>query len=481
MSSDLKISAAGAAAELCKRKLSFFVKEFWDVVVPNKLVWNWHMDVLCDEVQEIDELVFKRRKKKNDIIFNVPPGTSKTMIISIMSTAWEFARMPSIRVFVGSYSDNAILSIADNIRLLMKSEKYQIYFPHVSLRKDYDTKHEFKTNSNGHFYAFTVGGTLTSKHADILKVDDPLNPAQAASTAEINKCLRFFDRTLPTRKVDKEVTPTILVMQRLAVNDPTGHLLGQKNKSLGIRHICLPSEVSDNVAPSYLKENYVDGLLDNNRLSHSAIDELRIKLGASGYAGQCMQMPVPDGGLIWKKWFMEIDDDAIPSIDAMVGVGTDWDTALTKSDDNAGSAYVTAGVIDGKIFIIDAGAVYFEFPQLIKLMREKRSPHYIEAKANGKSAKQSLNRMGIPAIEVNVTGGDKVSRAKQATPFAQSGMIYIKKSLADFIYNDSRQGILFFPKGSHADLNDALCQSIHRLMGGRMISSNSGEDIFSDW
>jgi len=42
--------------------------------------------------------------------------------------------------------------------------------------------------------------------------------------ANFEKWLKEKDKTLPTRKVDKENTPTILIMQRLHENDPTGKL-----------------------------------------------------------------------------------------------------------------------------------------------------------------------------------------------------------------------------------------------------------------
>ena len=39
-----------------------------------------------------------------------------------------------------------------------------------------------------------------------------------------------MDETISTRKVNKAVTPTILIMQRLHQDDPTGHLLKKKGK-----------------------------------------------------------------------------------------------------------------------------------------------------------------------------------------------------------------------------------------------------------
>jgi phage terminase large subunit-like protein len=431
------------------------------------------MDEICDQIQESDQRVFKRLPKLQDTIINVPPGSSKTKIISVLSTCWEFARMPEIRVFVGSYSDGAISSIADEIRLVMKSDRYLSYFSNLMIRRDRDTLHNFKTTSNGEFYAFTVGGTLTSKHADILKVDDPINPKQAASVAELKSANDFFDKTLPTRKVDKEVTPTYLIMQRLAVNDPTGHLLEKKQEK--INHICLPAKVSKNVKPEHLIDKYMeqDGYLDPVRLSQSILDELKLDLGSAGYAGQIDQLPAPEGGTIWQKWFIEVPDDQFPDIEKAHEVGTDWDLAYTKQEKNAASAFMKTGIMAGNIYIFDFGWKWVEFPELIKWMRDTGGPHYIEAKASGKSARQVLKRNKIIAIEIKVNT-DKISRAKDATPVAEAGMVYIKRSMADRLYNDSKQGILFFPNGQYADLADTLSQMlVRRTKKGKIVSSGT--------
>jgi phage terminase large subunit-like protein len=82
---------------------------------------------------------------------------------------------------------------------------------------------------------------------------------------------------------------------------------------------------------------------------------------------------------------------------------------------------------------------------------------------------------GVPAIEVQVEGGaDKIARARMASPYAEAGMCYIRKSLADRLYNDSRQGILNFPQNADKDLADVLAQAIQRLFRGSIISGNRG-------
>ena len=155
--------------------------------------------------------------------------------------------------------------------------------------------------------------------------------------------------------------------------------------------------------------------------------ELKVNLGSYGYAGQIMQTPAPADGGIWKRWIVGVDDSVFPN--ELLSEGTDWDLAYTKEHKNSASAYVTAGVHDNKMYISDLGFDWLEFPNLMSYIKTKTFPHYIENKASGKSAKQTLTNQGIPAIEVSVTGGDKIARATMASPYAESGLIYCKRGL----------------------------------------------------
>ena len=76
-----------------------FTITFWDVIIENELVWSEHMSIMCNEIERVYKLVFERRHKKHDLIINIPPGTSKTTICSIMATCWAFANMPSINSY----------------------------------------------------------------------------------------------------------------------------------------------------------------------------------------------------------------------------------------------------------------------------------------------------------------------------------------------------------------------------------------------
>lgn len=446
--------------ELCRRNFFYFVKHFWDVIIPESPIYNWHIKYLCDVFQEVIFKVNKRIPKKDDIIINIPPGTSKSTIATVMLPVWAWTIDPTIRVLTASYSASLSIDHALKSRDIVRSDKFKKFFPEIKIKEDQDNKSHYKNTYGGERYATSVTGTVTGFHAHLIIVDDPLNPKGASSDVERESANQFMDVTLSTRKVDKAVTPTILVMQRLHENDCSGHWLKKENKK--IKHICLPGELSNDVNPPELKEQYINGLLDVNRLDREILDELKINLGSYGYAGQIMQTPAPLGGGIWQKWLIPVDDKDFPT--SLLHHGTDWDLAYTEKETNSASAYVTAGMHEKKMYIDKIGFDWLEFPKLMSYMKEQKSPHYIEQKASGKSAKQVLVNQGIPAVEVGVVGGDKVARATMVTPYAEAGMIYCRKSILDKLYNDSRQGILLFPKGEHDDLQDALVQSINRLL-----------------
>src|SRR5690606_35077876 len=213
----------------------------------------------------------------------------------------------------------------------------------------------------------------------------------------------WMDTTLSSRKVNKAVTPTILVMQRLHQLDPTGNWLSKKGKA--IRHFKFPGRITDKVRPipEELSEYYVDNLLDPIRISDSVLKDNRLDLGEYGYAGQFDQDPAPSDGGVWKRWIKPIDDyllDQMLAEGKIKKIGSDWDLAYTEKETNSASAYVTSGEYDGNMYITDMGFDWLEFPKLMDYMKSKKPVHYIEAKASGKSAKQTLTKNGIAAKEV---------------------------------------------------------------------------------
>lgn len=440
----------------------YFIPDAFAVLEPHTAYENnWHVTKLADILQAEIERIAAGRQKTDDIIINMPFRAMKSMIVSVLLPAWAWTRYPHLKFIYASYS--ADLSIEHSVltRRLIESEWYQFRWGHVfRMASDQNAKSKFENDAGGFRRATSVGGSITGSGADVLCVDDPINPKQSASEAAINESTTWYDRTFYSRLNSPSTGLRLIVMQRLHENDLTGHLL----KKPGYRHVCIPGELSERLRPAEWAKYYRNGLFWPTRFSPEILETYRTGLGSYGYAGQIMQSPAPESGGIWNKWFIPIPDDEFPAREKFDRYGTDWDLAYTSKEVNSASAYVTGGMIGSNYYLDRCGAVWKEFPELIRFMKSIPAPHHIEGKASGKSAAQTLRSEKIDAIEVDEIESDKISRTRDVTPSVEAGRVFVRASLLDYLYYDDKQGILSFPNGSHNDLNDALTQALKRNM-----------------
>jgi len=293
---------------ICRESFYQFVKTFWSTIISEEPVWNWHIKVLCDEVQLVAERVFRGEPKLYDLVINVPPSSTKSTIVSIMFPVWCWTRAAYIRTIGASYTDLLALDLSRKGRLIVKSELYQRLFPAVQLRDDQDTKTYYETTEGGDRHSVGSEGDIDGFHAHFLLVDDPINPGDVHSAAALRKVNRWLKETLFSRKVDKQVSVVIIIMQRLHEEDPSGMMLAEAKAhpdKIKVRHICLPGEESDRVSPKryrlkYQKDAQGNSLLDLVRAPRAVLEEARIRLGPFGYSGQIEQWPVPPEGGMFK-------------------------------------------------------------------------------------------------------------------------------------------------------------------------------------
>jgi len=451
-----------ALSERCTKSFYNFFCEFWDTIESESLVANWHIRYLCDELQELSRYIVAREPKPYDLIINIPPGTTKSRICTIMWPAWLWTQDPSLRIITNSYSADLAEDHSSKSRDVILSLKYQKLFSHVRLRQDRTARSNYETRRKGARYTTSTGGTITGKHAHVIINDDPLNPGQAFSEA-MRKAANDHTATLATRKVDKANTPTVTIMQRLHEDDVTGYLLAQSTD--GIKHICLPAEISDEVHPIELKQFYTNGLLDPIRLSPEVLQEQKTALGTQMYAGQYDQTPFDkEGNIIKRDWFQIVLDltvmKAIEQAQKMRGVHFYIDTAYTTDAQNDPTGVIAVCDYGNDLLIIDATKVYLEFPELCKWLPSyarqmgysDRSTVRIEPKANGLSLVQQLQRstqLNIVAIKAPTTS--KIERANAASPTIEGKRVKLLAAAWNSDYLDEMAG---FPAMAHDEYVD---------------------------
>jgi predicted phage terminase large subunit-like protein len=344
-----------------------FLQVFWNEVSDDELVLNWHIEYLCKQLEEVAERVGKKEKKLYDLIINIPPGTTKTLIVSVMFPVWCWTKWHWMKFITGSYSDALALESAEKSRDIMRSDKFMSMYPDITFKEDKDTKSNYRIalRQRNHLgrvtgvifgggrYSTSVGGTITGFHGHINIWDDPINPKQAASEAQLITANNWVDQSASTRKANKDVTVTILVMQRLHEEDPAGHLLAKPEKK--IRHICLPGEIREYrqyLKPPELSEFYVDDLLDPIRLSWDALKEMEQDLGQYGYAGQVGQHPVPPGGGMFKVDHLQLITQ-MPNATHIIKTIRYWDKAGTKDGGKRTAGVKMSRLVNGHYIVSD--------------------------------------------------------------------------------------------------------------------------------
>jgi predicted phage terminase large subunit-like protein len=445
--------------DLCRESLYDFVIEFWDVVVHEEPVWNWHIRAICDELQRIAQQVFDNLPLDADTTINISPGSTKTILTGVMFPAWIWTRMPHAVVISASY---ALEGIADDAssksRDVILSEKYQRLFPEIKLREDTNAKANFKNTLGGVRYAFGVGGSVTGKHAHFIIVDDPLNPEQAASEAELARANRWMTRTLPSRKVNKKVCPTILIMQRLAENDPTGERIEKEKRGYRHNHWCLPAELTEDVKPQWCRDYYVDGLMDPVRCDAEVLERVEQEQDEFTLAAQYLQRPIPEGTAMFHVGKLTIEDEAPRDIVRRIRA---WDKAGTELKSSAYTVGLLLGVDStGHWWVLDVLRDRLDSWRRERLIRKtaaadtKSTMIAVEQEpgSGGKHSAQStvagLAGYRVVALAVGKSDGDKAARAYPVSAQVNAGNVSLLR--ADWnreLINEMR----YFPNSRYKD------------------------------
>lgn len=451
-------------AELCRRDFFYFLKEFIHVTIKEEIVWNWHIEFLCEKLQEYGKAIINREPfPKEYLIINVPPGSSKSTIVSQFFPVWLWINDPTAVTISLSYSQNLSIRHGMRSRDIMNDEKFKRYFPHIKFKPDQNNKMALGLEQGGVRIISSVGGTITGDHAHCLIIDDPLNVEESTSDAERSNANDFIRHTLPTRKKNSKLTPTIIVMQRLHEADPTGMLLEEMPELC--EHICLPSEIDNNIRPTYLKEMYVDGLLDPVRVDKEVIESKRKALGSYHYAGQYLQKPAPsEGGIIKKDYFKIIDQEHCPKGTVNFVV----DSAYTEDERNDPSGYLSYIHFGNSIYITNFHKGYYDFNEQIKKLPEfakannynNQSVIYVEPKASGKDLVSILKKQSNLNIKEDKSPTkDKEARVNDIVSFLEAGRVFLVRGgwNTDFITQCAT-----FPNAKHDEEVDCLVMAARR-------------------
>ena len=460
-----------------------FFLTFWEIATGSSRpeAFNWHVRYLCDQLQNIAERVFRNEARTHDLIINVPPGSTKSSVCSIMFPCWIWTRMPSARIICASYNNDIAERFSVKTRTVINSELYRKSFPYVQLERRAKTR--LWNTEGGERQSFGVLGNVTGQHAHFIIIDDPINPQLSSSDKGLAMVNEWMDTTISTRKIitDKVLTPTVLIMQRLHQNDPTGHWLNKYGEDDTIKHINLPADLysKNEVKPAGLRKYYRGNLLDPVRFSFDFLGKQRKTLGEYAYACQYDQSPIPRG-----LGFFDVSQircmNAPP--DAFVQLCRFWDKAAS-----VGKGDYTAGVLMGRthdsyFWILDVVRGRWNSSDREAVMRktaERDGEHVVvglerERGSGGvdSRAMSIRNLAGFAVRSLPVTG----SKEQRADPFStqvNAGNVFCQVASWN---KDFLEELQYFPFGTHDDQVDASAGAFRLTLTNEL-----PEVVFSDY
>ena len=515
---DLTDARRELSRHICENSLYEFLRRAWQWVDPSPFADGWPIEAVAEHLEAVCDGDIKR------LIVNLPPRFGKSSICSVSFPGWIWAQRfksptsgPGVQFLTASYA--AQLSVRDSVkcRRLIDSPWYQeLWGDRFKLSSDQNVKSRFDNDKGGTRLSTSVGSALTGEGMSIGIIDDPNGAQDATSEAVIESTIEWFDHAMSTRLSDPKTGAFIIIQQRLAENDLTGHIL---EKQVGDwTHLCLPMKYepdrSFTTVIGWKDPRTNEGeLLWPERFGEPEVKALEKALGPWAAAGQLQQRPEPKGGgVIKREWWQTWPSDNYPPVEYIIA---SLDTAYTTKTENDYSALTIWGIFSGanttpatkyvnresglidqseqtilfdkaleqrfqikvggdentipKVMCMMAWAERLELHDLIKKVSEtcktyKVDKLIIENKGSGISVAQEVRRLYSHetfAVQlVDPKGQDKLARLHSVAHLFAEGMIYAPdRDWADKLITQVGQ----FPRGKHDDLVDTVSMAIRHL------------------
>jgi predicted phage terminase large subunit-like protein len=282
-------------ALVAKGGLSAFVQLSWGQVEPATLAWSWHMDLVCKHLAAVS------RGECRELVINIPPGMSKSLLTCVFWPAWDWIDHPGRKWMFTSFDGQLSLRDAARCKDLVMSRWFQERWGFLAdprdlarwglkpvgiiganndklsgrkkatrrrkltTRSDYDEireaneaagasdaaeNHSARADSSSEYYTTSLGlrfstffgGKATGWHADIQVCDDPTKPRDVQDGGDrarkaLERTEKTWKGTYSNRTANKKTFARVVIMQRLHTRDLAGICI-----AAGYTTVILPTE-----------------------------------------------------------------------------------------------------------------------------------------------------------------------------------------------------------------------------------------------
>ena len=508
-----------AFAEMVRRDLRLFTWYMWpETDGSTPLEWNWHLDEICKAMQQ----VFNREIQY--LVVNVPPGTMKSTIVSVMYSAWAWlpGNDPEYSQLcvsgAGRVAERDSVKVRDN---LITSQRYTrllyalsaVHEPlHVNkcwpwkMSVGQKAKLYYTNSSGGARRAITSRSKYTGLRGDIILFDDPYDVDDVISgdherIAERMQELRStFVNKMMSRRNNESSDPVVLIMQRLHEQDLSAYLMETYIDDPKAKFLVFPMEYDPEIGSPYDPRTQEGELLfrDSKRFTRDKIAKTLAEMASTGLdqgPAQYGQRPVAGSGGIFKVGFFTHGYDWEPYWQTNPRIPTRGRRILSVDPTNTAKSHSDSAVWTmwledhtGTDWLVDAEEKKAELPLLISttfdiIQRNKPSIVLIEAEGNGLAlilaVREAFPYLSLYELKPSREKGFKIIRAANTADRWETGRVRVPFN-APYSARMRRQ-FLSFPRSRNDDWVDSASQYITWKKTNRDgVFQYRTSDVFSD-
>lgn len=410
-----------------------------------------------------------------------PPGTAKSVLGAVAFPAYlQLASGGTERVMCGSFSHSFALRDATRCRDLMQSDAYrELVAGEFAIRRFPDRVDDFWLTNGGRRMIVSPGGATMGERCTVQVIDDALSSNQAYSESAKREARRWVSTALTSRLEDQERNRRVMIMQRLATDDPMAWAIERGWKILDLTAILgrdanlqpveeAPCELYDDAGALVWRDERKPGDTVSPLLTERALKELREDMGAAAFAAQYLQKPQDAGAAIFHRaWFGR--SDPLPRCDREVIA---LDASFKEGDDSDFAVIQAWGASGDDRYLLEQWRRRAGFVDTLAAMRDVRARHpsarvLVEAAANGHAIIDQLGReLGAGVVEAVPATGGKMPRWQAVAPICERGKV-VAQSCARWDGDgglDAWLGeVCAAPNGDHDDQVDAMAYALVAL------------------
>ena len=343
-----------------------FTRKVFNTLCPGQIfVPAWFIAAIAYQLGRV------RRGEIKRLIVNMPPRSLKSVMASVAFPAFVLGHDPTKRIICVSYSGELAHKQSNDFRAVLASDWYRAIFPATRIGPYKDSEGEIELTARGFRLATSTNGTLTGRGGNIVIVDDPLKPVDALSDAKRGNANDWFNNTLLSRLDDKRMGAIIIVMQRVHMDDLTG-FVRRHSEDWTVLSLPAIAETIENIPLTMGRthERKPGDVLSPEREPAAILEQLRLQLGSDVFSAQYQQAPVPPGGMMIKRHWVQRYTDRPPK-SAGTFIVQSWDTAAKRGPENDWSVCTTWLITNTcQFYLLDIWRGRVDYPTLKAKLQE---------------------------------------------------------------------------------------------------------------